>query len=55
MFAQGVMLKMLKLDIDPERDKLTGQVLINAQTGQVKSWYGACPVTRLIRSWPQST
>ncbi|MGA6959328.1 MAG: LysR substrate-binding domain-containing protein, partial [Candidatus Acidiferrales bacterium] len=25
------------------------QVLINAVTGNLKSWYGTCPVTRLLR------
>jgi hypothetical protein len=27
------------------------QVLINALTGQVESWHGTCPVTRLIGTW----
>jgi hypothetical protein len=29
------------------------QVLVNALTVQVKSWYGTCPVTRLERSRPR--
>jgi hypothetical protein len=27
--------------------------MINAETGQVKSWYGRCPVTRLTGTWDQ--
>jgi hypothetical protein len=33
------------------RKRLAAQLLINAVTGQVESWYGTCPVTRLIGSW----